>query len=141
MASKIVPKDVVGKAKKLIPEDPAGTAKSFLQKLVKPWSITGPTASSEFLESVPDAKDYRKIAPATMPVRPSIPHAETDKVFDIKYYTRDRKRSVKTTVQEMDPVALAAELEGLPSMPGNGRQYVMGKAYHLDDEPGEGYQK
>ena len=74
------------------------------------WRITGPTATSEFLESVPDAKDYRKIAPATMPVRPAVPHAEPDDVFDIKYYTRGRKRSVKTMVQEIDPVALAAEV-------------------------------
>jgi len=141
MASKIIPKDVVGKARHFLPKDPIATGKSFLQSLVKPWSITGPTATSEFLESVPDAKDYRKIAPATMPVRPSIPHAETSTVFDIKYYTRDRKRSVKVTTQEIDPVALAKEMEGLTATPGNGRQYVMGKAYHINDEPGDGYQK
>ncbi|KAG0504122.1 hypothetical protein M758_5G042100 [Ceratodon purpureus] len=141
MASKIVPKDVVGKVTKLMPSDPAGTAKSILQKVMKPWTVTGPTATPEFLESVPDANDYRKIAPATMAVRPAIPHAEPGQVFDIKYHTRDRKRSVKTTVQEMDPVALAAELQGLPPTPGSGTQYVMGKAYHMDDEPGEGYAK
>jgi len=29
----------------------------------------------------------------------------------------------------------------LTATPGNGRQYVMGKAYHMNDEPGDGYQK
>lgn len=141
MASKIVPKDALAKAQKLIPKDPVNTAKSLLEKITKPWTITGPTSTSEFRESVPDAKDYRVFAPATMPVRPAVPHAETAHVFDIKYYSRDRKRSVKTTVHEVDPVALAAELQGLPPTPGNGKQYVMGAAYHMDDEPGEGYQK
>jgi hypothetical protein len=124
-----------------LPKDPVGAAKSLLQKLTKPWAITGPTATPEFVKSVPDASDYRTIAPATMPVRPAIPHAEPAHVFDIKYYTRDRKRSVKTTSQEVDPLALAAELQGLPPTPGNGTQYVMGKEYHMDDEPGQGYQK
>lgn len=136
MASK-----AIGKATNLIPKDPAGTAKTLLQRITKPWTITGPTATPEFLESVPDATDYRKFAPATVPVRPAVPHAETDKVFDIKYYTRDRKRSGTVTVVEMDPAVVAAEMQGLPPTPGNGRQYVMGQPFHMDDEPGEGYQK
>nr|PNR37407.1 hypothetical protein PHYPA_020516 [Physcomitrium patens] len=139
MASKV--KDVAGKVTKLVPKDVVGTAKSLLERVAKPWAITGPTATSEFLESVPDASDYRKIAPATVTVRPAIPHAEPAHVFDIKYHTRDRKRSVKTTVQEMDPVALAAELQGLPPTPGSKTHYVMGKAYTMTDEPGDGYQK
>lgn len=126
-------------ASKYIPKDVAGKAKSFLSKLLKPWEITGPTATPEFLESVPLAKDYRKIAPATMPVRPAIPHAEPATVFDIKYHTRDRKRHLVQTVQEVEPSALAAELTGLPPTPG--KLWNMGKECHMDDEPGGGYQK
>lgn len=126
-------------ASKYLPKDLTGKAKGFFNWLTHPWTVTGPTATSEFLESVPLAKDYRVHAPATQPLTPAIPQADADKVFDIKYYTRDRRRHVVRTIAEVEPSKYAGELEGLPPTPG--KVWVMGKQYHIDDTPGDGYQK
>lgn len=115
-----------------------GIATGALKFFKKPWQITGPASSPEFLEALPDAADYRKHAPATQPKRVFVPQAEPEHVFDIKYYTRDRRRTPPTTTMlEVSPSEIT--LEGLP--PVAGKWYEAGKLHHFSDNPGEGYQK
>ncbi|XP_058070473.1 uncharacterized protein LOC131219384 [Magnolia sinica] len=74
----------------------ASSAKSFFQSLKryfkKPWEITGPCADPEYRNAVPRALEYRRFCPATQPGVASIPSSDPETVFDIKYYTRDRRR-------------------------------------------------
>jgi len=127
-------------ASKLVPKDFLGRAVALLKKITKPWEVTGPTASPEFLESQPLALDYRKFAPATAPARAIVPHAQTDRVYDIKYYPRDRRRHVVVTDEFVQPASLVAEVaEGLPPTPG--KLWIMGKVCDLNDTPGDGYVK
>ncbi|KAK1305486.1 hypothetical protein QJS10_CPA10g01986 [Acorus calamus] len=73
----------------------ASTSKSVLGRLrgllKKPWEITGPCSHPEYRDAVPLASEYRRRCPATThPV--VVPTSDPDTVFDIKYYTRDRRR-------------------------------------------------
>ncbi|KAL3699561.1 hypothetical protein R1sor_017583 [Riccia sorocarpa] len=109
-----------------------------LKYIKKPWEITGPASGSEFLPALPDATEYRKHAPATQPKRVFIPQAEPEHVFDIKYYTRDRRRTPPTTTSlEVSPSEIT--LDG--AAPQAGKWYEAGKVYHYSDNPGNGYQK
>ncbi|KAL2621678.1 hypothetical protein R1flu_001883 [Riccia fluitans] len=100
--------------------------------------IASPAASSEFLPALPDASEYRKHAPATQPKRVFVPHAEPEHVFDIKYYTRDRRRTPPTTT-ELEVSLAEITIEGVP--PTAGKWYEAGKLCHFTDNPGDGYQK
>ncbi|KAJ4831843.1 hypothetical protein Tsubulata_017507 [Turnera subulata] len=85
---------------------PVATATSSLVQTLrrfikKPWEITGPCASPEYLSAVPGATEYRPECPATTKVKPVVPTSDPETVYDIKYYTRDRRRTrptVKRTV-------------------------------------------
>ncbi|GLJ05167.1 hypothetical protein SUGI_0012540 [Cryptomeria japonica] len=126
-------KQVVQKLKEL---RPAKWAK-------KPWEITGPCSSPEYVEGLPNALEYRPFAPATAPVLPRIPNSEEDRVFNITYFTRDTRRmphdrhKYVLTKQELeggnkDLVFKFAELGSNPICP---------HVVDPDNEPGGGYQK
>jgi hypothetical protein len=55
--------------------------------------LTGPAASPESLPSLTTADHYREHAPGSPTVRVFVPHARPETTFDIKYYTRDRRRA------------------------------------------------
>eukprot|EP00270_Netrium_digitus_P006469 TRINITY_DN1897_c0_g1_i2.p1 TRINITY_DN1897_c0_g1~~TRINITY_DN1897_c0_g1_i2.p1 ORF type:complete len:134 (-),score=20.34 TRINITY_DN1897_c0_g1_i2:139-540(-) len=115
-------------------------------KLVKilraPWTITGPTASPEYLPSLPAATEYRPIAPANSPVEAKIPQSNPENVYDIKYYVRDSRRADFVVKQEdVTPSRTSEELAAVDLPPTPGKYFVLGRAVHLDDTPGNGYQR
>ncbi|KAA8547908.1 hypothetical protein F0562_004337 [Nyssa sinensis] len=75
----------------------AAAAKSLVQTLKryikKPWEITGPCAGPEYKSAVPGATEYRVFCPATVPWKAIVPTSNPETVYDIKYYTRDQRRS------------------------------------------------
>ncbi|PRW56712.1 hypothetical protein C2E21_4424 [Chlorella sorokiniana] len=86
-----------------------------------PWAYTGPLSSPEYLNHLPRATEYRRIAPVSQPLRASIPQSETDRVYDIKYYVRDSRRahlpggSIKLERGQLDVHAKIDALEALPA--------------------------
>ncbi|KAF0910515.1 hypothetical protein E2562_002964 [Oryza meyeriana var. granulata] len=60
----------------------------------KPWEITGPCASPEYRSALPGALEYRRRCPGTLTeeTRAVVPSSDPGTVYDIKYYTRDRRR-------------------------------------------------
>ncbi|KAF5174881.1 furry [Thalictrum thalictroides] len=66
---------------------------SFRRFLKKPWEITGPCSDPEYKEAIPAATEYRIYCPATPKLRAIVPDSDPEKVFDIKYYSRDKRRS------------------------------------------------
>ena len=54
--------------------------------------ITGPTSSPEFKLSILPADKYRPFSPASPPVKVIVPHGRPETTFDIKYFTRERRR-------------------------------------------------
>ncbi|GBG83858.1 hypothetical protein CBR_g37656 [Chara braunii] len=114
--------------------------------LKAPWRVTGPASGPEFLDSVKDAGEYRPFAPATPPKEVIIPHAETDHVYNIKYYERDSRRAATEAPKKLEVIEpakadLAAELETADLPPTPGKYYVMGTAHHINDVPHGGYQR
>ncbi|XP_066309707.1 uncharacterized protein [Miscanthus floridulus] len=78
----------------------AGAGKSLFQGLrrflKKPWEITGPCASPEYRSALPDALEYRVKCPATVRDdrdKAIVPTSDPETVYDIKYFTRDRRRN------------------------------------------------
>ncbi|CAI7848194.1 unnamed protein product [Closterium sp. NIES-53] len=154
---------------------PAGTsllarARQALAKYVRPpWNYTGPTVSAEFRESVPVLGEYRPFAPTNPPAKASIPQSDLDRVFNIKYHDRERRRAVFETKKEELTVAqimegirgggasaeasgeVSAEAAGAGGSSGGGsaeyapptpgKFYFYGQERHLNDCPGDGYQK
>ncbi|GJP54534.1 hypothetical protein CLOM_g13615 [Closterium sp. NIES-68] len=145
-------------------------ARQALAKYVRPpWNYTGPTASAEFRESVPVLGEYRPFAPTNPPAKASIPQSDLDRVFNIKYHDRERRRAVFETKKETLTVAqlteqirgggASAEASGEAvgeaagtggsasgasaeySPPTPGKWYFYGQERHLNDCPGDGYQK
>lgn len=133
-------------------------AKQALAKYVRPpWRYTGPLASPEFRPSLVQAGEYRPIAPTNIPGKASVPSSDLDRVFNIKYHDRERRRvefevkkEAKTVGELVDEIragggsggsteGTAAVGEYLPPRPGS--FYVYGQDRHLNDCPGEGYQK
>ncbi|KAH9573401.1 hypothetical protein CY35_02G207000 [Sphagnum magellanicum] len=151
MASTVRAKGLIGKAgavRKIKPQGLITTAMAFLKKMSKPWEVTGPTASPEFLESQSLALEYRKFAPASHPVRPILENTRPDRIYNIAYYPHDLRRLVVVKEKTVQPVAAmvaaataAAINKGLllPMTPG--KIWIMGKACHLNDTPGGGYTK
>ncbi|KAL0036150.1 hypothetical protein WJX79_006007 [Trebouxia sp. C0005] len=68
--------------------------KNFVSKIPfkAPWEATGVASSAEFRDYLPKAGEYRVHAPGSQPVRPMIPQAREELVYDIKYYSRDTRR-------------------------------------------------
>eukprot|EP00890_Picochlorum_soloecismus_P004619 jgi/Picsp_1/5158/NSC_02521-R1_protein len=58
-----------------------------------PWQITGPSSSPEYMSHLPKATEYRATSPGSFPTPASVPFAENDRIYDIKYYTRDTRRA------------------------------------------------
>ncbi|KAJ0980171.1 hypothetical protein J5N97_008426 [Dioscorea zingiberensis] len=95
----------------------SGAAKSFMQSLKrffkKPWEITGPCSDPEYREAIPMALEYRRFCPATVPAKAIIPSSDPETVFDIKYYTRDRRRDRppvrRTVLRKADVEKMMAE--------------------------------
>lgn len=114
-----------------------GLASGVAKWLKKPWEITGPVSTAEYLDPLPNAGTYRINSPATQPQRAIVPHAEPEHVFDIKYYVRDTRRAPpKSTIID---VPANGTFEG--TAPAVGKFFTMGKEFSILDEPGEGYQK
>eukprot|EP00246_Nothoceros_aenigmaticus_P000049 TRINITY_DN1007_c0_g1_i1.p2 TRINITY_DN1007_c0_g1~~TRINITY_DN1007_c0_g1_i1.p2 ORF type:complete len:129 (-),score=24.14 TRINITY_DN1007_c0_g1_i1:82-468(-) len=117
-------------------------AQGLLKWLKAPWQITGPLSTNEYKEAMWDAADFRLHAPATPTVRASVPHADPERVLDIKYHTRDRRRQVfERKREELDPngVPEGLQADGPPAR--MVEYFVMGKDAHVNDVPGDGYQK
>ncbi|KAH7314494.1 hypothetical protein KP509_21G005200 [Ceratopteris richardii] len=119
--------------------------KQALKWVRLPWQITGPVSHPEFKDSLPNAREYRLTAPATPPKRVFIPHAEPERVLNISYFTRDGRRAPhKVTRIVADAEYLKAkEEESATSVPRNPSPsaYRLGWQTHLDDCPGDGYQR
>eukprot|EP00227_Mantoniella_beaufortii_P013451 CAMPEP_0197600824 /NCGR_PEP_ID=MMETSP1326-20131121/34063_1 /TAXON_ID=1155430 /ORGANISM="Genus nov. species nov., Strain RCC2288" /LENGTH=152 /DNA_ID=CAMNT_0043167963 /DNA_START=75 /DNA_END=533 /DNA_ORIENTATION=+ len=71
----------------------AGTIMETIMK-VAPWKITGPTSGAEWKEVPVGADEYRVVAPASQPPIVRIPHSDPDKIYDVRYHTRDTRRSM-----------------------------------------------
>lgn len=121
--------------------------KSALQSLrkyiKKPWEITGPCASPEYRSALPKATEYRPFCPATPPEKVCIPTSEPETVFDIKYYTRDRRRNrppVRRTVLRKADVEriMAAKTFGPDDFP---KVYLTKVVEEDENTHGGGYQK
>jgi hypothetical protein len=145
MASTVRAKVFIGKAgavRKIKPQGLISTAMAFLKKMSKPWEVTGPTASPEFLESQSLALEYRKFEPGSYPVRAILENTRPDRIYNIAYYPHDLRRPVvgkEKTVQPVAAMGAAAINKGLllPMTPG--KIWIMGKFCHLNDNPGGGY--
>ncbi|PKU70193.1 uncharacterized protein LOC110095554 [Dendrobium catenatum] len=95
----------------------SAAAKSILQSLKrffkKPWEITGPCADPEYRNAVPGALEYRRFCPATPPAKAIVPTSDPQTVYDIKYYTRDRRRDRppvrRTVLKKADVERMMAE--------------------------------
>ncbi|EFJ08287.1 hypothetical protein SELMODRAFT_131954 [Selaginella moellendorffii] len=69
------------------------TVWKMIRKVVKkPWEFTGPTSHPEYVEANQKATEYRRMSPATPDVTPIIPQTEPDRIFDIRYHTRETHR-------------------------------------------------
>ncbi|CAL8461889.1 g1420 [Coccomyxa elongata] len=70
------------------------TLKGWLSKvpIKAPWKMIGVASSPEFQDYLPPATEYRIRAPASQPVRPSVPAALPERVYDIRYWVRDKRR-------------------------------------------------
>ncbi|WOK99676.1 hypothetical protein Cni_G08388 [Canna indica] len=125
----------------------ASTIKSFVQSLgkyvKKPWEITGPCSHPEYRHSLPKATEYRVFCPASAPEKVCIPSSEPETVFDIKYYTRDRRRDRppirRTIIRKADVERImAAKTFGLDDFP---KVYLTETVEEDYDARGGGYQK
>lgn len=125
----------------------ASTAKSLVQSLrryiKKPWEITGPAASPEYLEAVPKATEYRLQCPATVSGKAIVPTSLPEHVFDIKYFPRDDRRNrppIKRTVLKKADVQkmMAEKVFGPDDFP---RPYLTCTVVEDDNTIGGGYQK
>lgn len=109
----------------------------------KPWEITGPCASPEYLPSVPTATEYRVICPASVKIQPWIPNSDPETVFDIKYFPRDQRRNRppirRTVLKKADVEKLMKEQTfDVSDFP---RVYLTAKVEEDQNTLGGGYQK
>lgn len=127
--------------------------KNFMSKIPfkAPWEATGVASSAEFRDYLPKAGEYRVHAPGSQPVRPMIPQAREELVYDIKYYSRDTRREgmlvggtnkKKTVRYELDvtarddtPTPVADLTPGRPWRPSTG----WNKRKNLLDYDNNGY--
>jgi hypothetical protein len=90
--------------------------------------MTGPAASAEFLMSLTNADGYRPYAPGSPPVKVIVPHGRPETTFDIKYFTRERRRVHEAAVNTgprkeyaLDPrAAECAAVGGAGGIPAQG---------------------
>lgn len=114
------------------------TVKNFFSKIPfkAPWELTGVASSAEYRDYLHKATEYRIHAPGSQPVRPMIPQAREELVYDIKYYSRDTRREgmlvggtnkkktvryqLDVTAKDDTPVAAADLTPGRPWRPATG---------------------
>ncbi|CAO2166490.1 unnamed protein product, partial [Urochloa humidicola] len=129
----------------------AGAGKSLFQGLrrflKKPWEITGPCASPEYLSALPGALEYRVKCPATVRDdrdRAIVPTSDPETVYDIKYFTRDRRRNrppVRRTLlrkPDLERYMAAKQFDPTKDFP---VPYVNTTVEEDDNTIGGGYQK
>lgn len=116
-------------------------------RLVSPFKITGVASSSEFKHYLDDAPDYRSRAPGSQPIRAIVPHADEDRIYNIKYFDRDTRREgmlvggtnkTHLVTKEMQLVEVTRDpIEGLPPRPG--KPYKWGKPIPYLEFENNGY--
>ncbi|XP_077211451.1 furry [Tasmannia lanceolata] len=126
----------------------SSASKSLFQSLKKffkkPWEITGPCADPEYRNPIPKATEYRLFCPATPHANACIPTSEPETVFDIKYYTRDRRRDRppvrRTLLKKADVEKMMKEKKGfdVTEFP---RVYLTETVEEDYNAKGGGYQK
>ncbi|CAG9465948.1 unnamed protein product [Pedinophyceae sp. YPF-701] len=102
--------------------------KSFFRP---PWKNTGPPASPEWKEAVPDAKSYRAVAPGNQAVA-QVPWAEPENIYDIKYFPRDKRRwgsagGLKVTATQVRSLREGTAGQDIPGGTVNTRGYPFSK--------------
>ncbi|XP_069146263.1 uncharacterized protein [Solanum lycopersicum] len=125
----------------------ASAGKSLIQTvkryLKKPWEITGPQSSPEYVSAVPKATEYRVTCPATAQAQAIIPTSNPDTVYDIKYFSRDQRRNrppIRRTVLKKDDVEKMMK-EKTFSIDGFPKPYLTAKVEEDYNAIGGGYQK
>ncbi|KAL6767122.1 NUOA7 [Auxenochlorella protothecoides x Auxenochlorella symbiontica] len=104
-------------------------AKSLLEGVKAPWAVTGPLSSPEYASHLPRAGEYRERAPGSQGVRAMVPAAETNRVYDIKYFTRDARRAhlpggtIKYEYYDFSPAEKVEALEALETAPTPGKKW------------------
>jgi hypothetical protein len=129
----------------------ASAGKSLFQGLrrflKKPWEITGPCASPEYRSALPDALEYRLKCPATVRDnrdRAIVPTSDPETVYDIKYYTRDRRRDrppVRRTLllkPDLERYMATKQFDPVKDFP---QPYVNATVEEDENTIGGGYQK
>lgn len=110
-----------------------------------PWRYTGPLSSPEFLNHLPKATEYRAVAPASQALRPSVPQAENDRIYDIKYYVRDSRRahlpggSIKMVRAQYDTTAKDEALEAMEVPPTHNKTHRWSKPRSILEQDNNGY--
>lgn len=110
-----------------------------------PWAYTGPVSTPEYLQHLPRATEYRRVAPQSQPIRAMVPQAELDRVYDIKYYVRDTRKAylpggtMKMVRGEYDVKAKDEVLEAMEVSPTQGKTHRWGKWRHILDHDNNGY--
>ncbi|KAG0484164.1 hypothetical protein HPP92_012248 [Vanilla planifolia] len=125
----------------------ANAAKSLFQSLKrffkKPWEITGPCADPEYRSALPAALEYRRFCPATEPTKAIVPTSDPERVFDIKYYTRDPRRDrppvQRTILRKADVLKMMTEKKFDPVIDFP-RVYLTEKVEEDENARGGGYQ-
>ena len=112
-----------GPVKKIAGE--AAKANGLLGNLAKvlPWKITGPASGAEWKEVPIGATEYRVTAPANQPSTVRIPHAEPERIYDVRYHTRDTRRKYEPVLHgdvyattEYTPENIMQNMEALVSL-------------------------
>ncbi|KAF3649614.1 putative protein isoform X1 [Capsicum chacoense] len=125
----------------------ASAAKSLIQTLKrylkKPWEITGPQSSPEYVSALPKATEYRVFSPATAQAKAIIPTSNHETVYDIQYYSRDQRRNrppiSRIVLKKGDVEKMMKEktfdVDDFP------KPYLTAKVEEDDNAIGGGYQK
>ncbi|CAN4090634.1 unnamed protein product [Withania somnifera] len=125
----------------------ASAGKSLIQTLKrylkKPWEITGPQSSSEYVSAIPKATEYRILCPATAQAKAIIPTSSPETVYDIKYFSRDQRRNRppirRTVLKKTDVEKMMKEKTfDVSDFP---KPYLTAKVEEDYDAVGGGYQK
>ncbi|KAK9843093.1 hypothetical protein WJX74_006861 [Apatococcus lobatus] len=126
----------------------AETVTGFVQKLGlrPPWKVTGVVSTVEYKEALPEARDFRRYAPGSHPVRPSVPHNQPEHVYNTRYYPRDTRREgmlvggtnkKHMVTYHVDPREDALEVSAVP--PTAGVPHKWGKKVGVTEYENNGY--
>lgn len=110
-----------------------------------PWAYTGPVSGPEYQSHLPVSTEFRKFGPASAPIRASVPHAELDRIYNIKYFVRDTRRAeqpggTKTLARyKYDTSTKEEALEATPAPPTPNQTYRWSKPRSILDQDNNGY--